>query len=86
MAKKLQVDDIVSIIEEGYAFGMVGRVIDFPGTVSHRTPVMFPRFLAPRFFDQHDCILATEAERKIYFMDILKNGEKFKFTDYKAKA
>ncbi len=77
MAKEKQAGDIVSIIEEGYAFGKVGRVIDFPGIVNSRTPVMFPRFLAPRFFDQHDCILATEAERKIYFMDILKHGEKF---------
>lgn len=77
MGKKIQAGDIVSIIEGGYAFGKVGRVINVPGIVSHRTPVMFPRFLAPRFFDQHDCILATEDERKIYFMDILKNGEKF---------
>lgn len=82
-----QAGDIVSITEEGFAFGKVGRVIDFPGDANHRTPihhripVMFPRFLAPRFFGQHDCILATEAERKIYFMDILKNGDKFQFTD-----
>lgn len=75
MGKKIHVGDIVSITEEGYAFGKVGRVINFPGTVSYRTPVMFPRFVAPRFFDQHNCILATEAERKIYFMEILKNGQ-----------
>lgn len=81
MAKKIQVGDIVSITEEGYAFGKVGRVIDYPGTVRNRIPVMFPRFLAPRFFDQHNCVFATEDERKIYFMDILKNGEKFQFTD-----
>ena len=89
MVKKIQIGDIVSIVEEGYAYGKVGRVISLLDTelrnkldkklqhVSRHTPVMFPRFLAARWFDQHDCIHATEAERKIYFMDILKHGEKF---------
>ena len=77
MAKKKQAGDVVSIIEEGYAFGKIGRIVKFPNPVSQHTAVMFPRFLAARWFDQHNCIHATEAERKIYFMDILKHGEKF---------
>ena len=75
MGKKIQVGDIVSIVEKGYAFGKVGRVIPFPGTVDGRIPVMFPKFVAPRWFNRFNCILALKKERKKYFLEILKHGQ-----------
>lgn len=69
----MNLGQIVKISDDSGLDGKVGIVCNAKtfGATDGRVPVMFPYFVAPRWFLARELILASEEDKKKHFLEML---------------